>query len=279
MKPLEVLFFKTSTCDECAVVSKIFSGVADKINGYYGATVIELKTYDLEDEEGYRRARELGISTTPTIMIHGEKYKGKISDDEIFSTIAGKMNLTGAELEGLRAHVLKYEGEEYGQVFSLKSIGRVRVEYDDEAVKDSVNGVNGTIEIFSEFAEGLEGLEGFSHLSLLAYLSKVTEKQRKILKVKPKWLIKLGADPEKVPSVGVFGTHSPHRPNPIGVTVVKLVRREGNLLHVEGLDLFDGTPVIDIKPFVKEHEAEETRTPAWYTEMIERAKSKYGNDF
>ncbi|MCQ5376844.1 MAG: tRNA (N6-threonylcarbamoyladenosine(37)-N6)-methyltransferase TrmO [Candidatus Methanomethylicia archaeon] len=279
MKPLEVLFFKTSTCDECAVVGRIFSSVTEKVNGYYGATVIDLKTYDLEDQEGYKRARELGISTTPTIVIHGEKYKGKISDDEIFSAIAGKMNVTGAELESLKAHVLKYEIEDDGQVFSLRPIGRVRVEYDDEAVKESVNGVSGTVEIFDQFADGLEGLEGFSHLTLVAYLSKVSENQRRILKVKPKWLIKLGADPEKVPSVGVFGTHSPHRPNPIGITVVKLVRRDGNLLQVEGLDLFDGTPVIDIKPFIKEHEAEETKTPAWYTEMIERAKSKYGNDF
>jgi tRNA (Thr-GGU) A37 N-methylase len=73
------------------------------------------------------------------------------------------------------------------------------------------------------------------------------------------------------PLTGIFSTFSPARPNPILVTVAKLHKREGNILHVSGLDAIDGSPVIDIKPYVREfYPQEETRIPDWIQRFLER---------
>jgi len=98
--------------------------------------------------------------------------------------------------------------------------------------------IKATIEIFPEYEECLEGLESFSHI----YVLFVFDRSRKwTARVKP---------PRAKKSRGLFSTRSPNRPNPIGLTVVRLVGRNGRLLHVEGVDAFDNTPVVDIKPYV-----------------------------
>ncbi|MCF8885668.1 MAG: tRNA (N6-threonylcarbamoyladenosine(37)-N6)-methyltransferase TrmO, partial [Aigarchaeota archaeon] len=146
----------------------------------------------------------------------------------------------------------------------IKPIGVVRTDVGDEFVKDSLEGVVGRIEIFKEYEGGLEGIEEFSHIIVLAYLHKVTEEQKKVLKVKHKRLLKLGFSLDELPEVGVFCSDSPHRPVPIALTIVKLVRREENILHVEGLDLYDGTPILDIKPYTPERIIKDITLPEWY---------------
>jgi tRNA-Thr(GGU) m(6)t(6)A37 methyltransferase TsaA len=128
-------------------------------------------------------------------------------------------------------------------------IGSVKTELSDEEVKNAMfHDLEAEIEIFAEYAEGLEAIDDFSHLLVFFYLHKVTEKQRKLLKARPRRLIKYGLNLDDLPLVGVFCLDSPHRPNPIGLSVVKLLRRKGRLLRVRGLDAFNGTPVIDLKP-------------------------------
>jgi len=149
----------------------------------------------------------------------------------------------------------------------LKPIGRVHVKFDDETVKKSMFGVKGEIEVFEEYEEGLEGIDGFSHLIIIAYLHKVKEEQKKVLKVRFRRLQRLGLKEEELPEVGVFCSDSPHRPVPIALTIVKLVRREGRRLYVENLDLFDETPILDIKPYTLERKIEEPKFPEWYEEL------------
>ncbi|MEM1619381.1 MAG: tRNA (N6-threonylcarbamoyladenosine(37)-N6)-methyltransferase TrmO [Fervidicoccaceae archaeon] len=156
--------------------------------------------------------------------------------------------------------------------FEVKPIGYVRVPRCDEEVKSSPRGVEGEIEVLEEYAEGLKGIEGFSHLIVLAYLHKVTEEQRRTLLVRPMRLARLGVPLESLPLVGVFCTDSPHRPNPLALTIVELKRVEGRRLIVSGLDLFDGTPVLDIKPYTPARRIEEPRTPAWYEELAEKLR-------
>jgi tRNA-Thr(GGU) m(6)t(6)A37 methyltransferase TsaA len=98
----------------------------------------------------------------------------------------------------------------------------------------------GTAEIFPEFAAGLQDLEGFSHVILLYHLHAV----RKVDLTPTPFL---DSEPH-----GVFATRSPSRPNPIGLSIVPLVRVEGNLLHLQNLDMLDGTPLLDVKPYVPE---------------------------
>ncbi len=101
-------------------------------------------------------------------------------------------------------------------------------------------GVPGRIEIFPEYREGLQDLEGFSHLILIYVFHRSRDYA---LKVKP------FLDDVKR---GVFATRAPARPNPIGISVVRLERLEGETLHICDVDMLDGTPLLDIKPFVPE---------------------------
>lgn len=112
------------------------------------------------------------------------------------------------------------------------------------------------IEIDPALTEALDNLDEFSHIIVLYWMDRLAAEPLP-MKVHPRH------DPER-PLVGLFATRSPKRPNPIGETTVKLLKREGNVLAVSGLDAFDGTPVIDIKPYLPGHDsAADARTPPW----------------
>jgi tRNA-Thr(GGU) m(6)t(6)A37 methyltransferase TsaA len=170
--------------------------------------------------------------------------------------------------------MLKCEGG-----FTINPIGIVRVDYDDELVKTSLKGVRGVIEIYEEYSKGLEGMDGFSHLILIAYLHKVGGEERKTLLVTPRRFIHLGVDPAIIPTVGVFCTDSPHRPNPIAITIVKLLKVKGRWLSVDGLDLFDSTPLIDIKPYTKARVEGDLSIPKWYSELLNKVKDKHLEEY
>jgi tRNA-Thr(GGU) m(6)t(6)A37 methyltransferase TsaA len=100
--------------------------------------------------------------------------------------------------------------------------------------------VRATIEVFEEFARGLKDLDDFSHIVVLFHLHLVANPS---LVAHPPWDGR---------AHGVFATRSPYRPNPIGVSIVRLDRIDGNILHISGVDMIDGSPVLDIKPYVPE---------------------------
>jgi tRNA-Thr(GGU) m(6)t(6)A37 methyltransferase TsaA len=145
--------------------------------------------------------------------------------------------------------------------FKLRAIGVVRVDASDEEVREKSGQLEGYIEVFDEFAEALDGIEGYSHLFVIAYFHKSDWKG--LLKVRPRRLLRKGFREEDLPLLGVFATDSPVRPNPIALTLVRLLGREGNRIRVKGLDLFDGTPVLDIKPYRPDYRASEFRVPDW----------------
>ncbi len=110
----------------------------------------------------------------------------------------------------------------------------------------------GTVEIYPEYAEGLQDLEGFSHIFLLYIFH---ESAGYALMVKP-----FLDDTVH----GLFATRYPYRPNPIGVSVVQLIGRTGNSLEIEGVDMLDGTPLLDIKPYVPEFDIRSGTRNGWY---------------
>lgn len=124
----------------------------------------------------------------------------------------------------------------------------------------AAKGVRGTVEIFPEYGEGLRDLDGFSHIILLYYFH---------LSGKPSLLVKPFMDDEKH---GVFATRAPSRPNPIGLSVVRLLSIEGNKLYVEDLDVVDGTPLLDIKPYVPEFDARKDVRRGWLEKSITRVR-------
>ena len=158
----------------------------------------------------------------------------------------------------------------------LRPIGVIHVGLSDDEVRLAPWGVEGVVEVFPEFEEGLDGIEGFSHIIIIAYLHKVSEKQRKVLRVRHRRLERLGVDLTGIPEVGVFCTDSPHRPNPIAISIVELVERRGRFLRVRGLDLFDGTPVLDIKAYDPTRCVKDIRVPWWVEELEKRVRRVLG---
>jgi tRNA-Thr(GGU) m(6)t(6)A37 methyltransferase TsaA len=140
----------------------------------------------------------------------------------------------------------------------LKPIGVVRTAAVGDKVKDKTRISH--VVIHSELAEALDGIGDFSHLFVLFWLHKIPDEQRKTLKVHPRGR-------RDLPLLGIFATRSMLRPNPVGLTLVELVKAEGNVLTVRGLDAFDGTPVLDIKPFDSWDVAKDVRVPRWWTKL------------
>ncbi len=125
--------------------------------------------------------------------------------------------------------------------FEYSPIGYVRSPFKDPSGMPIQNrggkGIVGTVEVLDEFVEGISDLDGFSHIILLCHLHMSSGYHLKV--------VPFIDDVER----GVFSTRAPRRPNPIGLHVVRLERIEGNVLYIKDLDMIDGTPVLDIKPY------------------------------
>lgn len=116
-------------------------------------------------------------------------------------------------------------------------------------------GCLGRAEVFPEFAAGLRDLEGFSHIYLVYHMHQAGPPQ---LTVKP-----FLQDVER----GVFATRAPCRPNPIGLSIVRMLHREGSTLHLDGVDVLDGTPLLDIKPYTARFDCIQTTRNGWQDEL------------
>ena len=151
----------------------------------------------------------------------------------------------------------------------LKPIGVIHTFASDSNIKEHKEN-EATIEVFPEFEEALEGLNGYTHLFLLSYLHKLRPDQIGFLKVKPKRATRRGFALDELPTLGVFALDSPTRPNPIGLTLVQLQKIEQRNLFVKGIDLFDGTPIIDIKPYQPYYRTEKFKMPKWFLKFMDK---------
>jgi len=143
----------------------------------------------------------------------------------------------------------------------MKPIGYVRSPYGDarEVPKGlgTKHNAEGILEINPELELGLTDIEGFSHLFVIWIFNRSEGFEL------------LGTPPSDNRPHGVFATRSPKRPNPIGLTVVELLRREGSRLHVRGVDMLDDTPILDIKPYLSGVPQQELRR-GWLAEAEAR---------
>jgi len=146
-------------------------------------------------------------------------------------------------------------------MFSPQPIGYAKTPYlnTHEIPKglDAKHDAEGVLEILPQFEAGLTDIEGFSHLFVLWFFDR------------SEGFDLLGVPPIDNRPHGVFATRSPRRPNPIALTVVELLRREGAHLHVRGVDMLDGTPLLDLKPYLSSIPTEKLRR-GWLAEAEAR---------
>jgi tRNA-Thr(GGU) m(6)t(6)A37 methyltransferase TsaA len=149
-------------------------------------------------------------------------------------------------------------------MFTMRQIGTVTSPYTDKSQIPKGCGARhdaeGTLEILPEFEQGLTDIEGFSHLYVIWVFDRAEGYEL------------MGRPPTDSKPHGVFATRSPRRPNPIGLTIVRLIGREGRRLQVVGVDMLDGTPILDIKPYLSGVAEEEVRR-GWLGEAEERRGS------
>jgi tRNA-Thr(GGU) m(6)t(6)A37 methyltransferase TsaA len=139
---------------------------------------------------------------------------------------------------------------------TFEPIGIVRNQYPYKQKPLTWQGTTARIEIDPRWTDALDGLDGFSHINVLCYLHKM-EGEEPVLKIRAQRR-------PVMPWVGLFATRTPLRPNPISLTVVRLIERQGNVLQVQNLDMFDGTPVLDIKPYMTRGDYQPQATnPEW----------------
>lgn len=146
----------------------------------------------------------------------------------------------------------------------INPIGFVRTSAVGNEIRDKTR--TSQIIINNELTEALNGVTGFSHLFVLFWLNHVSDQQRGTVQVHPRGR-------KDMPLLGVFATRTMLRPNPIGLTLVELVKAEGNVLTVRGLDAFDGTPVLDIKPFDPWDTTANVKVPQWWR-TLEKEKAQ-----
>jgi len=145
--------------------------------------------------------------------------------------------------------------------FTMRPIGTVRSPFTDRAEipmgRGAKHDAEGTLELRPDLEAGLTDIEGFSHLYVIWVFHKADHSEL------------IGTPPTDDRPHGVFATRAPYRPNPIGLTVVRLLGREGRRLRVRGVDMLDGTPILDIKPYLS-NVAEADLKRGWLAEAETR---------
>lgn len=156
------------------------------------------------------------------------------------------------------------------EIIALRPIGVIRTPFtafDGMPIQASAaGGAEGSIELDPDLVEGLEGLDGFSHLILVYHLDRVGDRRLTVTSFL--------AD---VPH-GVFATRSPARPNPIGISTVRLLGIDGATIRIADVDMLDGTPLLDIKPYVPAMDDRAGARIGWYAERIGRLATTRSDD-
>jgi len=142
-----------------------------------------------------------------------------------------------------------------GNLFVLNSIGIIHSPYKNKAPHQTLDNDQGKFKIVldKKFVKGLHLLDDFNYIYVIYYLDKVMRENKMI--ISPPWA--------NLQDVGVFASRSPNRPNPIGISIVKIKKIIDNIIYISGIDAFDGTPLLDIKPYIDRLDAKSDANYGW----------------
>lgn len=144
---------------------------------------------------------------------------------------------------------------------NLEPIGQVKSRM-KEKVDEKWGEIVSEIHLKEEYASGLIGFEAFSHVIVIYHMHESSWDPETDLVRRPQGR-------EDMPLIGIFAQRAKHRPNPIGITAVKLISLKGNIIEVQGLDAIDSTPVLDIKPYYPAYDRiEQVQIPRWVTKLM-----------
>ncbi len=153
--------------------------------------------------------------------------------------------------------------------FDDKSIGIIRTPFrtsEGVPIQSSESDIHGHVEVFDEYIDGLQSLDGFSHIILVYWFHKAKS---------PKMKVKPYLDTKEH---GLFSTRAPSRPTPIGLSIVKLEKISENTVEFRGADMLDGTPLLDIKPFVPEFDNRFNASSGWLSGFVIKDTHDYQSD-
>jgi tRNA (adenine37-N6)-methyltransferase len=153
------------------------------------------------------------------------------------------------------------------ETITMKPIGVVRTNAVGDEVKDKTR--TSEILINPELIPALDGITSYSHLYILFWMDQISDENRMMLKIHPRGRTDL-------PLVGAFSARTNHRPNPIGLTIVEFVSLQGNVLTIRGLDAFNRTPILDIKPYDNWDKIESIKIPEWWLKLEEEKRRNSG---
>jgi tRNA-Thr(GGU) m(6)t(6)A37 methyltransferase TsaA len=149
---------------------------------------------------------------------------------------------------------------------NFKSIGVIETPYLDYAPYQPVADDKGEFRIVvnPEYEKGLSALERFKYIYVLYFINKLNSEAE--MTVKPSWLGSLAP----AEGIGLFSSRSPLRPNPIGLSIVQIKKIEDNIIYTSGLDVFDGTPLLDIKPYIKDLDSKADANYGWLDDIKDK---------
>lgn len=154
------------------------------------------------------------------------------------------------------------------RMIELKPIGAVRNAITEAHRDTRWQEIESVIEIDAGWRDALDGIEQFSHIWVVTYLDRMPAPRRNARGLGPDALHVHPTRDARLPLVGIFATRSPQRPNPIGIAAVELLEVRGTVLRVRGLDAMNGTPVLDVKPYLARRDAiENTRVGEWVRQL------------
>ena len=148
----------------------------------------------------------------------------------------------------------------------LRPVGFVKTKAIGKEVKEK-NHIS-EIVLHKELLEALDGIGDFSHLFVMFWMHEISKEERRTMKVHPRGR-------RDMPLQGIYATRTPHRQNPIGLTLVELLGVQHNIVTVRGLDAFNGTPVLDIRPFDYWDLTEDVKVPRWWMSLEKERSEKH----
>jgi tRNA (adenine37-N6)-methyltransferase len=209
-----------------------------------------------DNEKWIKKAEKLGLSEVVSELKKSVEISKKANEHIEFAYKGlEKRHATEKIMSKYPSHTIRVEKEWESKNFELKQIGIIRSPYTESAPYQPVNEDEGDFRIIidPQHAKGLQRLESFRYIYVLYYIDRIKKELSPL--VNPPWT----GDME----VGIFASRAPARPNPIGLSIVTLKKIVNNEIFTSGLDVFDGTPLLDIKPYIKDLDSKSDANYGW----------------